>query len=361
MVNRKSAGRKFVAAVFLLSNTRGFSPFMMPPENDYRDCKCSIKASSEAIITVPRFYDGDAVEGNYPSLLHRIHVRSILSDDEAGRCLDLAREYAEASGCWEQPDQDRHATYSTCDFPVQECQTLQIYLSDIGFDDRIWGDLSSLYDLNHEDMTYLDFFCANYQARTNETTSRTMDRLEAHRDGSILSFTITLNNPDEFEGGGTFFDALRDVEETDFLRDGGVVRPLRAGDAVFHSGKLLHGAEVVRSGSRTVLVGFVELADWCQRRGVLSAACRDWGRMDVAKYRLKRQQGKTKGKRKGWFLKNSRWLPRGPGQSYIRGFCLAFSSVERRADEEYQRLKKLQAEDILLRCILSPENEGNTF
>jgi hypothetical protein len=39
----------------------------------------------------------------------------------------------------------------------------------------------------------------------------TMDRLAFHRDGSLLSFTVLLSPPNEFEGGGTIFDALVDV------------------------------------------------------------------------------------------------------------------------------------------------------
>jgi hypothetical protein len=35
----------------------------------------------------------------------------------------------------------------------------------------------------------------------------------------------------------------------------------------------------------------------------------------------------------------------------------AFGSVIRRADPEYQRQKKLEAEDVLLRSILLPEDE----
>lgn len=345
---------KLAPAILLISITGAFSPVELKSRGRCECCSSlRIKASSETIITVPRFFNGEKTEAEasaYPSPMHRIHIKSILSDEEASHCLAVATAYAAATGSWEQPDQERHQTYSTCDFPVEDCRTLHTYLNEIGFDDRIWDNLSNLYGLAHEDMNYLDFFCAHYQARCDDASSCSMDRLEAHRDGSLLSFTITLSDPGEFEGGGTFFDALRDVEATNVLREGGIVRPLRAGDSVFHSGKLLHGADVVRSGSRTVLVGFIDVVDWRQRSGVLSAACRDWGRMDVAKYRLKRQQSKTKGKTKGWFLKNSRWLP--VFQSYIRGFCPAFDSVERRGNEEYQRRKKLEAEDVLLRSIL---------
>jgi len=333
--------------------------------------------STDITLTVPRFLpdnddDDDDVTGTtdensdsctYPSPLHNIHVVSLLSDDETAHCLKLAQQYAAATGCWKQPDQERHATYSTCDFAVQECESLVAYLDEIGLNERLWTELSERYGIDRDDMSYLDFFCAHYQANKEDgegdSQTTTMDRLEPHRDGSLLSFTITLSSPDDFEGGGTIFDALRDVDpvNNDVLRSGGVVRPCRAGDAVLHSGKLLHGADVVRSGERSVLVGFVEVADWCLRPGALTTACRDWGRMDVARYRYNRQIDRTKDSERGWFLNNAKWLPQGRSRSYMQGFCPAFDSVIRRADDEYQRLKKLQAEDRLLRTILLSEDE----
>jgi predicted 2-oxoglutarate/Fe(II)-dependent dioxygenase YbiX len=339
----------------------------------------SLSSLTDVTFTAPKFAlddddnDDDGKPNKYPSPLHSIHVKSVLTDSEAAKCLQLATAYAAESGCWGQPDVARHASYATCDFPVEECETLDAYLQETGFDDRIWDHLSELYDVRYEDMTYLDFFCAHYEANTdsdadvNSQQQTTMDRLEAHRDGSLLSFTVTLTPPSEFQGGGTFFDALRDVSSPDsILQPGGAIRPLRAGDAVLHGGKMLHGAAPVTSGQRTVLVGFVDVAEWCYRPGVLSQACRDFGRMDVAAYRYKRQQSKTAeevdGQNKnGWPLRNQKWLPPSKGRSHIQGFRPAFSSVEQRGDGEYQRVKKLEAEDFLLRNILLPVEERDEF
>lgn len=337
---------------------------------------------TSATFIIPPFLDdgkdddsqsGSHTNSAYPSVLHGIHVKPILSDAETALCYQLAHAHAETTGCWERPDRERHSAYATCDFAVEECDALTHYLDqEIGFRDRVWGHLSRLYGVDPDDMTYIDLFCAHYQASASPdgiqdaSTTKTMDRLEAHRDGSLLSFTVTLSPPDDFQGGGTFFEALRDVRHTEkgsspgILQPGGVVRPLRAGDAVLHSGKVLHGASVVTGGNRTVLVGFVDVAEWCTRPGVLAMACRDWGRMDVASYRHNRQTRMTgNGDHSGWFLKTTRWLPRcDTHRSYVCGFCPAFDSVERRADPEFQRLEKLKAEDRLLRTILLTEDEN---
>jgi len=310
-------------------------------------------------ITVPRFNLEEVPEGSYPSPLHFIHVESLLTNEQAAKCRELAKAHAAESGSWESPDFNRHQTYATCDFPMEDCESLSRYLEEIGFHENILNRLSEKYNVDMEDMTYLDFFCAHYRAQGDGEVGRTMDRLEAHRDGSLLSFTVLLTPPDEFEGGGTFFDALRDVNpsESTVVYSGGVICLSQAGDCILHSGKLLHGADVVTSGERTVLVGFIEVAEWCIRPDILAEACTDFGRMDAAAFRYKRQREMTTNGESGWILNNSRWLPdsnaeTGEGRSYIRGFCPKFLSVEARADPEFQRRKKLEAEDVLLRSIL---------
>ena len=59
----------------------------------------------------------------------------------------------------------------------------------------------------------------------------------------------------------------------------------------------------------------------------------------------------------GWKLNNSRWLPK---SCAIRGYAPSFQTVENRGNAEYQRNKKLEAEDILLRDILLEKDERDS-
>jgi hypothetical protein len=311
-------------------------------------------------LTLPSFVNEDDDESNnsYPSLLHHIYVhKQLLSTEEAQSCCEIARDYAKSTGRWLQPDSERHESYSTCDFPVEDCDPLNDYLEEIDFDGRLFESLASKYDLELEDLSYLDLFVANYQANPDDSDelSKVMDRLELHRDGSILAFSLLLNPPEEFEGGGTFYDALRDVKEdpSGILYPGGVIRPKNAGDAVLHCGKILHGADTVTSGNRTVLVGFVDVSERCVRPRMIPEACTKWGRMDVVNYHFRRQESKD---HKGWVLNNGRWL--NGSHSAIKGcFVPAFHSFIRRADPELTRQQRLEAEDILLRHVLLPPEE----
>ncbi|KAL3933116.1 MAG: hypothetical protein SGARI_003783 [Bacillariaceae sp.] len=274
-------------------------------------------------------------------------------------------EYAAQTGKWNSPDSDRHASYATCDFPVDKCDALQDYFDEVDFDRRLFDKFAELYDVDVQDLSYLDLFVAHYQAKNGNNddnidniNSQIMDRLEAHRDGSLLAFSLLLSPPDDFEGGGTFYEGLRDVPADNnnhsALNEGGVIRPTRAGDAVLHCGKILHGADVVTSGSRTVLVGFVDVSERCQRSGVLGEACKQWGRMDVAQYRYNRQVLKDC---KSWISSNGRLLQGGGSCSAVKSVALASRGVVQRAYQERCRKRRLEAEDTLLRSILLPREE----
>lgn len=273
-----------------------------------------------------------------------------MTREEASTCCSISKEWAKKTGQWNAPDSERHATYATCDFPVEDCERLEEYLEDLGLHDKLLDRLGELYTLKKEEMNFLDLFVAHYRVKGPDDDSSIMDGLELHRDGTLLSFSLLLNSEDDFADGGTFYDALRDVEPNGILHKGGVIRP-NQGDAVLHCGRILHGADIVSKGERTVLVGFVEVAEHCTRKGAMARACTDFGRMDVAARRLQRQR---KMGNKGWELKHYKYLK---GHNHLRGFVPPFDSVIRRGDVAYQRQFKLEAEDTLLRSVLLPEDE----
>ena len=279
--------------------------------------------------------------------------------------LQIARAHADASSAWDKQDSTRHVSYQTVDFAVEESVDMTQYLQDISFQERIFGLLSEEYDVDVEDLSFLDLFCASYEARgddddNNQTDRETMDRLDFHRDGSLLSFTVLLSKPEDFEGGGTIFDALRDaVDESDqqqsILTASGSIQPIDAGYATLHSGKLLHGGNVVTKGQRIVLVGFVDVDLRNTREGALGRAAKEWGRNDVREFWNKRRM-----QRKGsWNISNWRYLPK-KGRSCLGKCALPSSlleSIENRSKPETIRDRRLITEDKLLRDIMLPRAE----
>ncbi len=308
----------------------------------------STESTTETTITLPSFDSDDE-----PSPLHKLHVRSLLSDQEVSRALEIALNYAQQNSKFQSPDDDRHVSFATCDFPVDECEELETFLDSTDLNTRLFDKFAELYGIEADDLAFDDLFVAYYQAKNGDTSDNIMDRLELHRDGSLFSVSLLLNPPDEFEGGGTFYDALRDEPVSGILCEGGAIRPERAGDAVLHCGKILHGADVVTKGRRVVLVGFIDLSQRSVRRGVLGNACKEWGRQDVALARSKRQEAKQN---KGWVLNHGKWL-QSATSAIINTFVPASSGILRRADPERGRRNRLEAEDALLRTILLPPDE----
>lgn len=339
----------------------------------------SSSSSSKSItITIPKFLTDQTTpihQNTYPSPLHKIHIQQILTKEEASQCLQIAKDHAEKTLCWSKKDSDRHSSYATADFPIDSCDEFISYLDDIDFDSRIWSILSEKYDIDVDDLSFLDFFCAHYESKKDDLIDDNgggiMDRLDPHRDGSLLSFTIVLSDSESYVGGGTIFDALRDVNPNDHpeyegvMCENGVVRVKNSGDGVLHSGKLKHGGNVVTKGERTVLVGFVDVDERCMRDGVLKEACKEWGRGDVVENRLKRQLKMTTkaddddenndyNLASGWYRNDNIFVKKG---SMMRNFVPAFPSVKIRGKAENQRLKNLKAEDTLLRDILLPRED----
>lgn len=322
------------------------------------------------VITIPPFLPSD---DNYPSALHKIHILPLLNAEESVQLLELAKEHAAANQSWEQQDSTRHISYNTVDFPTEESDVITDYLSDIDFADRVFGALGEAYDVDAEDMSFLDLFCASYEAATEtvgdsaEGERGTMDRLEFHRDGSLLSFTVLLSSADDFEGGGTIFDALRDapIDESNkslLTSEGSIKAP--QGYATLHSGKLLHGGHVVTKGQRIVLVGFVDVDERNVKPGVLGKAAGEWGRNDVRMFwnkrrlnLLKKQQETDGGNAVHPTWKSDAILAKegrsclGPGLT-IPHFII--DRIESRADDTKIIRGRLRTEDELLREILLP-------
>lgn len=181
-----------------------------------------------------------AIKPEYNSPFNKAyHYRSFVSDSF---CQWLINK-AEDNGEWTTK---RHDNYPTTDIPVSSILPLKIPIYNF-VTINILPLIAEHYTLNIYFLNIVDLFIVKYDVNGQ-------DHLEFHRDGSIISFNILLN--EEFTGGGTI---IEHVEE-----DGSLVKKLYVsdkGDLFIHPGKLLHSGNKIKSGVRYILVGFIDFGN----------------------------------------------------------------------------------------------------
>jgi len=378
MVNVSSTAtnyRTFISSYYLAS--AAVHAFSSPSKTKaILEGKSPALASNQATILTPHVYNSDG-SIDHDCKLGKIHVQPLLTKEEAEQCHRIALEHARESKCWEDGKMSgtQHASYNTVDFPLIEFpdeeveddnesvflsdddpnsyypsdNPLATYLADINFDERIFQKLESCFGLT--DLFYEDLFCVQYVAKEEDVSGVGMDSLDFHRDGTLLSFTILLSDPNSFTGGGTVFECLKEKESTHLFGDenvqclvdgNGAVKPLEIGTCVLHSGKLFHGGAKVTQGTRIVIVGFVGVPEWFQEVDSIINASRDWGRLDVLEKRLKRQDIQTR-KNNKYVIRNRKWLPNAsslyngyyPSSNFIRSYSSSsLVTIQRRQEIE---------------------------
>ena len=90
----------------------------------------------------------------------------------------------------------------------------------------------------------------------NATAGQT--ELGMHRDGPVVTATVALNAPQEYEGGGTLIEALGTAgQPANGAPDAAAAFRVPRGCAVLHPGSVRHGGAELTSGVRYILVCFL--------------------------------------------------------------------------------------------------------
>lgn len=133
----------------------------------------------------------------------------------------------------------RHNLYPTTDIPVDSLVNSKDQINDI-VQNKVFTWLEEWFGVPKEAMYMNDLFVVKYSADGQRN-------LKIHRDVSILSFNVLLNEASDFDGGGTriyYIDKLVGIQK---------------GEVLMHSGKLYHAGNEVTRGNRYIMVGFVGL------------------------------------------------------------------------------------------------------
>ena len=159
----------------------------------------------------------------------------------------------------------RHFNHPTQDIPLAELPRTRHFLNTDGLPKRIYPMLGQAFKEslpNWRALRVADAFVVKYDAANGQKA------LAKHRDGSVLSFNIALNERCEYVGGGTWFEGL------------GESIPIDQGHVCCHASGVLHGGHPITEGIRYILVAFVivklpELGDALHEQcmGLLSEVC----------------------------------------------------------------------------------------
>ena len=94
----------------------------------------------------------------------------------------------------------------------------------------------------------MDAFVVRYDAQGQAS-------LPVHQDENVLSFTIALSSPDDYEGGGVCFEQLRPAGTAGAFTPH--VLNADAGGIVAFPGKLRHGGNTITAGRRYIVPLFL--------------------------------------------------------------------------------------------------------
>lgn len=178
------------------------------------------------------------------SPLSKVVVAQFCSEEECRRLVLDSEELCAQLGGWTTR---RHKSYPTTDYQFKLLAQAFVDWKE-WFQERIDNVIAPMlyqHFAGAQLVRLSDVFVVKYGGGAKQRA------LSMHRDGSVLSFVVTLNCG--FEGGGTIIEALG---KTPLVHDIGTI--------AMHCGKIRHGGNRIgKGGERYILVGFCDIeAGW---------------------------------------------------------------------------------------------------
>jgi hypothetical protein len=210
-------------------------PITTAPISSSSSSAVASSSSSSTIASSPP-------DTSYPALWQAHTITRLLTPAQGGKLISLAEQWASANGGWMT---SRHRAYKTTDIDIAVCGGELLQMCDDLLEKCVLPRMAGMFRFAKSELAVEDLFLAKYSASKGEQRA-----LGEHRDGSELSFVITLNDPSkDFSGGGTRFVTAPGKEDI-------VVAPSLPGTAVFFSGQHRHSGVEVTEGTRYIIAGF---------------------------------------------------------------------------------------------------------
>ena len=167
-----------------------------------------------------------------------------LQPSQCATIIAMSETYATSNGGWTT---ERHSAYKTTDLDVRNVPSLLDVCNDC-LKESILPIISTLYGTASVHCLEVDdLFVVKYEW---DEQGKFQISLPPHRDDSVLSFVLALNQ--EYEGGGTVF-----VDHDPAF----VAAPTEVGTLVSFCGVQRHGGRAITKGKRYILAGFLKVHD----------------------------------------------------------------------------------------------------
>jgi hypothetical protein len=131
----------------------------------------------------------------------------------------------------------RHSRFPTTDIQVNKLVNTRDRINNL-IKEKIYPWCEEQFKLPAKDMFLHDLFVVKYSVDGQR-------KLDIHRDVSVISFNVLLNEATDFDGGGTKFCMINKEAH------------IQKGEVVMHSGALYHIGKEITRGKRYIMVGFI--------------------------------------------------------------------------------------------------------
>lgn len=202
-----------------------------------------VPITAGAVVRYPEVsgceWDGAAIQLTTPNDEHvSLTTEQVLTEPDCQWVIDTAEGVAASRGGWSTK---RHSSVPTTDLAVH---TIPFVFEWFGvlLQEKLFPFVCSQFREQikfPEALRVHDAFIVKYNAAAGQNS------LPVHIDQSNFSFTIALNDCAEYEGGGTWFEALDQVVRVD------------AGKLLAFPGHLKHSGHIITSGVRYIIAVFL--------------------------------------------------------------------------------------------------------
>ena len=168
-----------------------------------------------------------------------VHVTEapLFTAEECAEVCRLADAHAEKTGGWKAIEAGRYNVHGDW---VKDIDGVKEWF-DGALERKLYPALAKLFPNLAGDTSTLRVQSA-YLFKYDDVTGAATD---VHVDSGLLSFTIALNGKDDYDGGGTWFEATDSLVEMD------------AGEVTLRPGGVRHQGRPVTRGDRYIIGGFI--------------------------------------------------------------------------------------------------------